>query len=84
MVMVEPMSAEKPLSEVSQEFLEFIVKTSSQYDETTQELAASLLRLRARERKLVDLCEQAMTWVFEGTRLHAELRAAIEENDDGK
>lgn len=41
-------------------------------------------RLSERNRKLVELCEQSMTWVFEGTKLHAELRAAIEENDDGK
>ena len=68
-------SADKPLSD--EELEQLRIEAPASYE---------LIRLRARERKLVELCQRSREAINEEawTVLDEELRAAIEENDDGK
>lgn len=77
------MSAEKPLSEYT------VADLSRDQLTTTQTFREEVYRLRARNRKLVEACRKALEHIgwedFTGSiDIRRELRAAIEENDDGK
>ena len=63
------------------EFLAFAVKTSSQYDVTTRELAAACIRLRAENRRLVEVCRWGLGYAQRVGDRYAErlFRAAMEK-----
>src|SRR5690348_4409005 len=70
---------DRPLTSVEQETVSRLPREMS-----PDELAERLVRLRSRERKLVEALKDALLRSNTLGTLATKVRAAIEENDDGK